>query len=154
MFFKVLSLFGLASLSLFAAPPVAKITSSDSFQLRGQTVRVGGVPSWPMMVGDDVATGESGATIEFRAGARVVLAASSKAKVEETKDGLAFRLLSGSMRILAGPATSVAFFSKGAAVQVNTTADTQVSLDTASKSSTVRKAAIALPPPPPTVSRK
>lgn len=42
-----------------AAQPVASVTSSSSFDLHGNRVNVAGVPSWPVMAGDDITAGAS-----------------------------------------------------------------------------------------------
>lgn len=84
---------------LFAAEPIGTVTSLDVFELRGTAVNTGGVPSWPMVAGDDVKTTGSSATIRFKDGSQVVLAANSQAKVVREDGGLVLRLVSGSMKV-------------------------------------------------------
>lgn len=94
-----------------AATPVGVIRSSETFQLRGVPVSVAGVPSWPVVAGDDIATRGSQAFVSFRDGSRITLDQKSKAKIEE--DGT-FRLLEGTMwyKLAAGSTLRMASQSK------------------------------------------
>ena len=104
------TLFFALSVGLFAAAPVATVTSTGAFELHGATVRIEGVPSWPMMVGDDIRTTNAAAIIEFRDGSRVTLGEKSRAKVEKGEDGLVLRLLSGAMRFTIAPDSALKAF--------------------------------------------
>jgi hypothetical protein len=99
---NVLLLGLVVTLSVFAEAPVAKVTSTDTFSLHGAAVNPAGVPSWPMMVGDDIATAAVPAVIEFRDGLRVTLAKNSRAKVEKSEDGVLLRLVAGSLQFVRG----------------------------------------------------
>ena len=79
----------------FAAAPVAKVSSSGDFRLRGATVRTAGVPSWPVMAGDEIATGAHPAIISFRDGSRLTLGRASRARLASENGALSFRLLDG-----------------------------------------------------------
>lgn len=94
-----------------AATPVGVIRSSETFRLRGVPVSVAGVPSWPVVAGDDIATSGSQAIVSFRDGSRVTLDQKSKAKIED--DGT-FRLLEGTMwyKLASGSTLRVASQSK------------------------------------------
>ena len=90
----VLGLFG--SLS-FAATPVASVSTSESFRLDGRSISVKGVASWPLVVGDELATAAAPAQISFRDGSSVALAAESSAKISGTSAAPIFVLVSGSL---------------------------------------------------------
>jgi len=111
-----LIVFSLTAAAATAAVPVASVTTSTSFDLHGNRVNVGGVPSWPVMAGDDIATHAGNAIIQLRDGTRVELLGNSHAKVEATDDGLLLRLLSGAMRILtlAPPAAGTQIYTRTA----------------------------------------
>jgi len=96
----VLSVAATTALWATAAAPVASVTSSTAFDLHGNHVNVDGVPSWPVMAGDDIATQSGQAVIQLRDGSRVELLGNSHAQVESKDGSLLLRLLSGAMRIL------------------------------------------------------
>lgn len=90
---------GLLAVSLaLAAGPVGTVSSKDAFRLRGKTVPAAGVPSWPVMAGDELATEQGPATLQFKDGSRVVLGKSSKARLEEAEGSLILKLIDGSMK--------------------------------------------------------
>ncbi len=137
-------LLGLAGIVLGAAP-IATVTSSGTFELRGKQVKADGVPSWPVMEGDEIGTSAGPATVQFRDGSRVTLSGKSKAKVEKTDDGLVFRLLTGSMQFTLAPKSSVAFYNGPTAVPAQAGVMATVSTSAFGKSIPAR----VLPPPPP-----
>ena len=108
-------LLGLSGI-VVAAAPVATVTSASTFELRGKQVRADGVPSWPMMEGDEIGTSNGAATIQFRDGSRVTLSGKSRAKVEKKDDSFVFRLLTGTMQFTLAPNSSVAFYNGANAV--------------------------------------
>jgi ferric-dicitrate binding protein FerR (iron transport regulator) len=81
-----------------AAETVANITSSGTFALRGVPVKTQGIPSWPMVLGDELATDKSVASIRFVDGSVVTLAQNSKAQVTKKDGKLTLRLVNGSMQ--------------------------------------------------------
>jgi len=83
-----------------AATPVGVIRSSETFQLRGVPVSVAGVPSWPVVAGDDIATAGSSAVISFKDGSRVTLDKKTRAKIDA--DG-SFHLLQGTVWFKVAP---------------------------------------------------
>jgi len=90
---------GLLAVSLaFAAGPVGTVSSKEAFRLRGKTVPVEGVPSWPIMAGDELATDQGPATLQFKDGSRVVIGKSSKVKLAEAEGSLILKLIDGSMK--------------------------------------------------------
>lgn len=128
----------------FAATPVATISSASSFELHGVTVRTDGVPSWPMMAGDEIATADAPAVIQFRDGSRVTLAGGSRAKVEKSGESLIFRLLTGSMQFLVVPSSSVQVYKQNTAV-----GGPSGSVSTGGTSKPVLVPLDRRPPPPP-----
>jgi hypothetical protein len=89
-----LGLFGTVS---FAATPVASVSTSQPFTLDGHSVSAKGIDSWPLVVGDEVATSTSPAKISFRDGSSIALAAQSNAKIAGTSAEPVFLLVSGSL---------------------------------------------------------
>ena len=102
---------------VFAASPVAKVTGTEGLLLRGHAVPTGGVNSWPVAAGDEIATSALATTIQFNDGSRVTLASNSKAKVESNGDKLAFRLLAGAMRLAPSATSGISFYSANSPVK-------------------------------------
>ena len=140
----------LAGSMAFAGAPVATVTSSAAFELRGAEVKVEGVPSWPVLQGDVIAAKAAPAVIVFKDGSRVTLLVNSKARVESTKDGLSFRLLDGAMQILAAPRSSVGYLSRDVPVKAPTGVETVA----ATAPTGVKRQALLLPPPPAPISTR
>lgn len=142
-------LFGAACLVsglVLAAEPVAKITSSDSFQLRGQTVTVAGVPNWNGLAGDEIGAGSSPVMVVFKDGSRAVLAARAKGRIEKNGDDkLGFRLLSGVMTVKLAERSGTAFFSGANAVKAEVGRELTVNAASAQDARTLGR----VPPPPP-----
>jgi hypothetical protein len=129
-----------------AASPVAAVSSSGAFELRGGEVKVDGVSSWPLLAGDVIATRVAPATILFRDGSRVMLESNSKARVESTGDGLNVRLLDGDMDIVAAPGSTLRFWSGNVRVSAPAGVDTAAST---TASGTRFHTLLRTPPPPP-----
>ena len=138
---------------LAAAAPVATVSSSGTFELRGKQVKTDGVPSWPMMEGDEIGTSGGAATIQFRDGSRVTLNGKSRAKVEKTEDGLVFRLLAGAMQFTLAPKPAVAFYNGANVVPARVGVTTAASTSAVSTGVLVKPARVLPPPPPPISSR-
>jgi FecR-like protein len=102
----------------FAASPVGTISSSSPFLLRGASVPVAGVPSWPVAAGDEFATDVGPATLNLRDGSRVTLGKNSRAKLEAEGDGVALRLLSGAMLVVTSPKSTLRVFRMDKVVSV------------------------------------
>ena len=141
-------LLGLTGLMAGAAP-VATVSSAGTFELRGKQVKTDGVPSWPMMEGDEIGTSGGPATIQFRDGSRVTLNGKSRAKVEKSDDGLVFRLLSGAMQFTLAPKAAVAFYNGTNVVPARVGVATSASTGTAGVRAVVAPTRILPPPPPP-----
>jgi uncharacterized cupin superfamily protein len=101
-----------------AALPVAAVSSSTPFDLRGAEVKVEGVPSWPILAGDVIATKNGPAVIMFKDGSRVTLQNHTKAKIENTNGGISFRLLDGVMQVASAPGSNVRYLSGDVPVSV------------------------------------
>ena len=140
----------LAGSIALAAGPVATVTSSAAFELRGAEVKVEGVPSWPVLQGDVVATKTAPALIIFKDGSRVTLQPNSKARVENTKDGLRFNLLDGVMQIIAARDSGVGYLSRDVPVKTPPGVETVA----ATAPTGVKRQALLLPPPPGPISTR
>jgi len=93
-----------AATCMSAAKPVASVTSSSSFVLRGNVINTDGVPTWPIMAGDEIAANSGPVTVSFNDGSRMTLQQNSLARVESSKAGLVLRLMTGDMMVLSLPA--------------------------------------------------
>jgi hypothetical protein len=86
----------LASVALAQPASIATVTASGPFTLRGAAVNPEGVPSWPIMSGDEIAAQAVPVTVTFPDGSRIVLSPNSRARVQAGPDGRpTFQLLAG-----------------------------------------------------------
>lgn len=134
-------LVGLAGFA-FGAAPVATVTSSETFDLDGAAVRTEGIPFWPLMAGDKIATHASSALVRFQDGTSVTLGPNARATVETVANGLEFRMSSGTMQVNAAPTSAVKFFDRSQPVTVRSGGNSRVS-------SPMREELAVKPPPPP-----
>ncbi len=81
----------------FASVPIANLSSPQGFYLDGHPVAAVGISSWPLVVGDDVTTSGSTATMLFQDGSRVKLAAQSRVKILGTTAQPEIVLVAGSL---------------------------------------------------------
>ena len=98
---------------VYAAQPIASITSASSFELRGHIVNVDGVPTWPLTAGDQITAGKDAATIELRDGSRVFLQKDSRLRLESKDDTILLHLMSGSLRMGSVVSPRVAVYASG-----------------------------------------
>lgn len=91
----------------FGQASIATVTSSGPFELRAAAVDPKGVPSWPVLSGDNIATLSHSATVKFRDGSRVVLAAKSRARIEQGNQGPVFCLFDGAVAFTPAKTTRV-----------------------------------------------
>jgi hypothetical protein len=98
----------LAPLGL-AAGPIATVSSSQSFNLSGHAVTAAGITSWPLVAGDDLATGGSPAVLYFHDGSSVTLSAGSTAKLGGSAREPKLMLTSGTFdyKLVAGSKVTV-----------------------------------------------
>jgi hypothetical protein len=90
-----LMILGLVSAMPGQGPKLAMATSGQPFTLRGETVNPSGVPSWPVMAGDESVAGSAPVTLTFNDGSRVALAPGTHAIVEVLGGKIVMRLISG-----------------------------------------------------------
>jgi hypothetical protein len=89
--------------SVFAGSPVGSVTSSDNFQLSGSEVSVAGVPSWPLLAGDEIQTRTGSAMVRLADGSRVVVGSNSRVAFERSAGSATrVKLLSGSLKYSSG----------------------------------------------------
>ena len=81
-----------------AGQSIATASSSASFELRGSLVNVAGVPSWPLVSGDEVAAKSSPVAISLPDGSRVTLSSGSHLRIDSTAGSPAIHLVSGSLQ--------------------------------------------------------
>ena len=79
-----------------AQTQIATVSSDAAFQLRGANVMPGqGVPSWPVMPGDEIKAGEGMVTISFSDGSTITLAPEASARFSVIGQTPIFQLISG-----------------------------------------------------------
>jgi hypothetical protein len=81
----------------YSGSPIAKISSAKPFRLSGQSIPVAGIPSWPLVAGDEVAMGESPGSIEFKDGSRLFLYPNSRLKLAAANGRTEARLQQGAV---------------------------------------------------------
>lgn len=83
--------------SAWAQSPIATVTSSGPFELRGANVTPGqGVPFWPGLAGDTIKAGKTPVTVTFPDGSTILLNPRSSAKLGLSGQSPVFQLTSGS----------------------------------------------------------
>jgi ferric-dicitrate binding protein FerR (iron transport regulator) len=110
----------------FAASPVATVSSGADFTLHGAKIVTAGIPSWPVLAGDNILAGTAAARIRFQDGSVVTLSPASSAAVEQGDNGLLLRLLYGSMVFTVAPNSNLSLFSGQTALAVTPDAETTV----------------------------
>jgi hypothetical protein len=85
------------SVSAVSPAPIATVTSTEPFTLDGHSVTTPGVSSWPLAVGDEVATSTAPAVLFFHDGSSVKLAADSRAKLTGSETQPKLVLMAGSL---------------------------------------------------------
>ena len=127
---------------VFGGSSVATVASSGTFDLHGVAVRTEGVPFWPVMAGDEIATHASSALVRFQDGTSVALGENSRAKVETVDNALVFRLSGGTMQVTAAKTSAIKFYDGAQSLAVRSGVNPRVG-----RASPLL--IISLPPPPP-----
>jgi len=108
---RQLSLYLLLATLALAAPPVATVSSSGSLSLNGVTLAPNGVPSWPLVPGDTLATSAAPAVILFQDRTRLTVEKNSKLKLDRDGGRLLVRLLEGALAYHLAPSSQLRFAS-------------------------------------------
>jgi hypothetical protein len=92
------------AVSVFAANPIATMTSAVPFVLDGHSVTSPGVTSFPLVPGDTVATTNGPAVLLFHDGSTVKLGENSSAKIDTVGENPKVILLAGALdyKLVAG----------------------------------------------------
>jgi|HigsolmetaAR202D_1030399.scaffolds.fasta_scaffold02532_3 hypothetical protein len=102
----LLVLVTVAQLGVAESSVAGNINSNGPFRVRGVLVSAAGVPDWPIVVGDEIATDGSEASLTLADGTRVTLAKHTKALIEKTEKGIRVRLKAGTLKYQELGATS------------------------------------------------
>lgn len=87
------------ALALQAQTPLATVTSSAPFSLRGAAISPGsGVPTWPVFAGDTVKAGGALTIVTYPDGTVIALAPGSEGKIDFVNGKPTFELVSGSAK--------------------------------------------------------
>lgn len=152
----VLVLLSTMGLVAWAAAPVATVSSAEDFSLKGAPAPVAGVPSYPVMLGDEVQSGNASTVLRFKDGSKVTLAPHSRARVEESDSHLAVRLIMGGGGYSFSQGTSLRLFAGSQAVPTPSTSG-QFALQSTASSVTIpsiRFSESTLAIKPPAISRR
>jgi len=95
---RQIAVFLLLSTTVLGAEPLAVITSAESFEISGVSVPVTGVPSWPLVEGDEVVTKGSGAILMFDNQTKVVLDKDSAVELKRRDGKTTVQLLKGALK--------------------------------------------------------
>lgn len=107
--------------ALWAQQPVATVTSSASFTLRGAAVSPGqGVAMWPVMAGDAVQAGNAVTIITFPDGSVITLDPMARAIVNFANGKPVFQLVSGTAHYSLKSLTAVQMVASGQTVAATT----------------------------------
>lgn len=79
----------------FASQSVATVTSEGVIGLSGVRLEAGTVPSWPLVVGDEITTFESSALIVFSDKSRVLLDQKTTAKIGMQNGKMVLNMMKG-----------------------------------------------------------
>lgn len=107
----LLSIF--VALCAIAVTPVANVTSAESFQVGGVAVPVTGIPSWPLVSGDEVTTLTSAAVILFSDKSQVTVDSRSRVKLERQGEQTSLRLLDGGLSYRLAPRSRLKIIAAG-----------------------------------------
>jgi hypothetical protein len=155
MFSRLLTLLPVLVVSAVAESPVASVSSPEPFMLDGVQMPVAGVPSWPLVGGDEVSTTNAPAVISFQDSSQVTLDKNSKARLKRNGAGVILFLLQGTflLRSVAGSKVTVATLDHpittpvGSEVQLSVAPGSNASQ--VSNGSPIVTASAKKPPPPP-----
>lgn len=105
---KMLVLCAAATAALSAAARVvARVTDAESVRIRGVSVPMEGLSSWPVALNDEIATGNAPAKIRFPDGSTISLGRESRVRIEPAGRSYAVRVVSGSVFYDINPASTL-----------------------------------------------
>ena len=82
---------------LAATSAIASVSSAQAFSLDGRSVSVAAVSSWPVVIGDEVATSDAPAVFHFQDGSRITLGVKSTLRISGTNEQPMVVLVAGSL---------------------------------------------------------
>ena len=155
MFSRLLTLLPVLVVSAVAESPVASVSSPEPFMLDGVQMPVAGVPSWPLVGGDEVSTTNAPAVISFQDSSQVTLDKNSKARLKRSGAGITLFLLQGTFLIRSVVGSKVKVATLDHAITPLVGSEVQLSVAPGSNASQVSNnspivtASAKKPPPPP-----
>lgn len=102
---------------VWAAEPVARVTSAGPIELSGNQVPATAVASLPVVTGDEITTSNSAALVVFRDRSRLTVAPNSRVKVEGGALGILLRIAEGGAELYASRGSSIRAVNQGASSQ-------------------------------------
>lgn len=94
---SLISLTAVLSVPGFCFTPIATVSSAEPFTVNGRAITPSDTKTWPLEVGNEIATSTAPAVLFFPDGSSVKLAKSSRAQLTGTDSQLKLILLSGSL---------------------------------------------------------
>ncbi len=134
-----------------AAGPIASVGTSDTLSLNGVSIAPAGVPSWPLVAGDTLATSGAPAVILFQDKTRLTLEKNSRVKLDREGGHLLVRLLEGALAYRLTPGSQLRFANLGRPAMPQGTLSL-VGDKLVSGAPGTASVKVAPPPPPPPIS--
>lgn len=90
-----------------AASPVGKLSASAGVSIAGSEISFKGIPSWPILAGDQIRTSSSMAMLILSDGSQVRIAPNSSVRIETTAGKQTVRVLEGQVNAPAAVESSI-----------------------------------------------
>lgn len=151
----IVSLFVSLVSTAAAQTPLATLSSPEPFELQGVRVPVAGVPSWPLVRGDVIATTSSPAVVSFPDRSQATVEKGSRVQIQREGDHTTLRLLDGTLLFQWSPDSKVQLRAADRTVAPQPGSQLSVSVLKSGSSSTVQTSpgryqpSAKKPPPPP-----
>jgi ferric-dicitrate binding protein FerR (iron transport regulator) len=143
----LITLAALAAYGALSARTIGSVRSSSTFRLSGNNIPVEGTRAWPVVPGDELATGAEPAILDLADGSRITVAAESKVKIEAQGARTAVRLMEGALQYRLSDTATTDVYNRTDRVQTSTGA-----LSTSRKRPPPKPPGRHRPPQPPPVS--
>jgi hypothetical protein len=139
----------MTTVSLMAAGPVGRVTSSGPLTLNGKALPTTAVSSLPVVAGDEIATSNSPAMIYFTDKSRATLEPNTRVKLESRSSSVALHVLSGSADLQQAEGSQVSLIQIVNPVEPNAASAQAAGHPGGVQYHSVKKPCPPPPPPPP-----
>jgi hypothetical protein len=118
-----------ARLALPANPPIANVSTSQGVWINKVKHAGKGIPSWPLVQGDEIRTGSEEAVVSAPDGSRYVLAKNARVRVFHCSAGFVLQVLEGEVEYKIAPGAKVELCSLGHPIQPAESTEGSVTVD-------------------------